>query len=394
MFVIKKRNLLFLLIVTFFLGTLVSLSVVGAVYMLGGGNALTGAEYVEYAAFKDKYGKLMAFDDYIHKNYYSDIDEGAMRDGVYKGQFASLGDAYTTYYTAEEFKRQNERTQGEFSGIGAYLHWNGDGDLAIERVMEGGSAEKAGLASGDVILLIDGQSYREKALAEAAEQLRGREGTEVALRIRRGGEEFVVKLKRAKVLTPSVDGNVREDGIGYIRLAAFSARTAEDFKAKLAEMEKARVKGLVVDLRDNPGGIVEQGVEVANLLLGAGKVATLRYGDGREQVYESQPGGTGLPYAVLINKNTASTSEILAGAIKDNGGGALVGTATTGKGIVQRLEAFRDGDGARITIAQYFTPDEHPVQGVGISPDFVVEAAADGKSDPQMEKAVELLKKG
>ena len=391
---IKKRDFLITLLIIFILGVLTTIIASNLISMIFGMVTVNGSQYEEYKLYKEKYRKLIAFEEYIKSNYYLPIDEGVLEIGAYKGQFASLGDIYTTYYTASEFAAQNERTQGEFTGIGAYLFKDDEGEIVIERVIEGGSAETQGLLAGDVIVNIDGRSYKEEELKAAVDYLRGEEGTTVNLLIRRDENEFDVVLTRTVIATPSVYSYLRDDGIGYIQVASFSGHSAEEFKNKLADMENDQAKGLIIDLRNNLGGIVEQGVEIADMLLDAGTVATLIYGDGEEVVYETKAGATDIPYTVLVNAFSASTSEILAAAIKENHGGFLVGTVTTGKGIVQKLEAFRDGDGARITIAQYYTPEGHQVNGVGVTPDYIVEESDVGDVDVQLEKAVELLLTG
>jgi carboxyl-terminal processing protease len=338
---------------------------------------------------------LIDFDGYIHKNDYQPIESGVLETGAYKGMFASLGDRYTVYYTADEYRRQIESTQGEFSGIGATIYMDEDGNLIIAEVLAGGAAEKEGLMAGDIIVSIDGVSYEGQDLESAVALLHGEEGSAIGLLIRRDAEEFEKTLIRAKVITPSVSSELLADSnIGYIRLLSFANHTAEDFGAALREMEEKQARGLIIDLRNNSGGLVDKGVEIADMLLNAGTVATMRSGDpdAEPKSYTTEDGATSLSYVLLVNGNTASTSEILAGAIKDNRGGYIVGAQTTGKGILQRLEQFTSGDGARITVAQYFTPNGDAVNGVGITPDFVVDDPEPGsESDPQMEKAIELL---
>jgi carboxyl-terminal processing protease len=397
-FIIKKRNFTFLLAVVFFAGMAVfgvglklGLDIAG-----GGARIVSKADYEEYSAYKEDYGKLIDFDAYIRKNYYEPVPDGVLETGAYKGLFASLGDRYTVYYTADEYRKQSESTQGEFSGIGATIVMDDDGRLRIIEVLPGGAAEKEALLPEDIILLIDGASYEGQDLNGAAALLHGEEGSELTLRLRRGEEEFEKTLIRTKVITPSVSSELFADSnLGCIRVQSFANRTAEDFGAALRDMEEKQVRGLIIDLRNNGGGLVDRGVEIADMLLDAGTVATVRTNDPDAEPlsYKAEDGATGLPYVLLVNSATASTSEILAGAIKDNGGGYIVGAQTTGKGVLQRLERFTDGDGARITVAQYFTPNGDAVNGVGIAPDFVVDDPDPSGAgvDMQMEKAIELL---
>ncbi|MDR1134649.1 MAG: S41 family peptidase [Clostridiales Family XIII bacterium] len=392
MYMIKKRNFIFLMTSFFLLGTLLPIAAWLINTAAENANMLYRQNYEEEAT--DNYEKLAYFDRYIRENYYMPIEAGVIETGAYKGQFESLGDIYTVYYTAEEFKKQNESIQGEFFGIGTVLRGEENGFIVVESVLSGSAAEKAGIKAGDFIIAIDGNSFLGKELTEAINILRGEEGAEVNLRIRRGEDEFEKMLQRSKIVTPSVDGMVlKASNLGYIQLTSFANHTAEDFRAKLTEMENANVEGLIIDLRNNAGGLVDKGVEIADMLLDAGTVATAKAGDGSEKRYITEDGSTELPYVVLINESSASTSEILAGAIRDNKGGLLVGTISTGKGIIQKLEQFDDGDGARITIAQYFTPAGHPVQGVGIIPDYLIENIEGDETDLQLEKAIELLEK-
>jgi carboxyl-terminal processing protease len=400
MFIIKKRNFTFLLIVAFFAG----LAVFGVGLKLslglaaGGARIVSKASYEEYSAYKENYGELIDFDAYIRENYYEPVPDGVLETGAYKGMFASLGDRYTVYYTAEEYRRQSESTQGEFSGIGATIVMDDDGYLRIVEVLPGGAAEKEGLLAEDLILSIDGAPYPED-LDGAVALLHGEEGSELTLLLRRGDAELEKTLVRTKVITPSVSSELLADsGLGYIRVQSFANQTAEDFGAALRDMEEKQARGLIIDLRNNGGGLVDRGVEIADMLLDAGTVATLRTNDkdAEPKAYTTADGATSLPYVLLVNGGTASTSEILAGAIKDNRGGYIVGAQTTGKGILQRLERFTGGDGARITIAQYFTPNGDAVNGVGITPDFIVDDPDPNGvgADMQMEKAIELLTGG
>lgn len=401
MFIIKKRNFIFMLSVAFLAGILVfgagfklSLDVAG-----GGARVVSKVDYDEYSTYRDNYAKLIDFDKYLKDNFYMPVSAETLEVGAYKGMFASLGDRYTVYYTADEYQRQSENTQGEFSGIGATVSMNESGYLIVIEVLPGGAAESEGLLAGDIILSVDGVSYEGQDLNGAVALLHGEEGSEILLLVSRNGEEFEKTLIRAKVITPSVSSEWLADGsIGYIRVSSFANKTAEDFGAALREMEEKQARGLIIDLRNNGGGLVDRGVEIADMLLNAGTAVTVRSDrEGAEStVYTTEDGATSLPYVLLVNGETASTSEILAGAVKDNGGGRIVGTQTTGKGILQRLERFTGGDGARITVAQYFTPNGDAVHGVGITPDFIVEDPDPNGNgaDMQLEKAIELLNAG
>jgi carboxyl-terminal processing protease len=398
MLIIKKRNFTFLLLTAFFAGTAVF--GVGLKLALGafgnGAHIVSKAVYEEYGAYKRNYERLIDFDEYIRKNYYQAVPDGALETGAYKGMFASLGDKYTVYYTAEEYRRQSENTQGEFSGIGATIFMDDAGYLSVIEVLPGGAAEKEGLLAGDVIVSIDGELYAGRDLNDAVTLLHGEEGSKVTLLLRRGAEELEKTLIRAKIVMPSVSSELlAESNLGYIRVHSFANQTAEDFGAALRDMEEKQARGVIIDLRNNSGGLVDRGVEIADMLLDAGTVATVRANDkdAEPKAYTTADGATSLPYVLLVNGATASTSEILAGAVKDNRKGRIVGSQTTGKGILQRLEQFTEGDGARITVAQYFTPNGDAVNGVGITPDFVVDDPdPNGEGpDPQMEKAIELL---
>ncbi|MDR3243038.1 MAG: S41 family peptidase [Clostridiales Family XIII bacterium] len=392
MFAIKKRNFLFLLVVAILTGAIIP-AAAAAIFRAwtDTGPPVTKQEYDEYVGLKANYAKLKDLENYVNDNYYLPIDAKTLEEGTYKGLFGGVGDPYTVYYTESEFTKMHEEMDGEFYGIGAVLGSDEEGNLVAVEVLSGSAAESAGLQAGDIFLSIDGKSYKGEAVSEAVDHLRGQEGTEVEVRVQRAEEIFERKLIRAGVILPSVVSSMIEgSNLAYIRILSFASHTAEDFRAELTKMEEANPRGLVIDLRNNPGGMVDKGVEIADMLLDGGTVATAKYKDGSEEVYKTSDGRTGLPYVILVNGASASTSEILAGAVQDNKGGVLIGAVTIGKGIIQKLEQFSDGDGARITVAQYVRPGGAVVQGVGVTPDYVVENSIEG-GDVQLNKAVELL---
>ncbi len=222
--------------------------------------------------------------------------------------------------------------------------------------------------------------------------MRGKPGTKVDIVVLRGEEELDFSITRANIVMQSVRSEMLDGNIGYIRISSFEEKTAEDFKQQVRDMEIKRVKGLVIDLRDNGGGLVESSVQIADLLLDEGVVTYTEDRKGEKEYYKAKAGKTDLPYVILVNGGTASASEILTAAVKDHKGGKIVGTNTYGKGIIQSIEQLSNGDAVKLTIMQYFSPNGSVIHKVGIKPDVEVEALATDTTDKQLEKAVELLK--
>lgn len=392
MLMMKKRNLVFVIIVSILVGALTLGGVAFVIGQASGGyRTITNEEYENYKQLKDKYGKLAELEQYIKEKYYVPVDENDLMEGVYKGLFWGIGDPYSSYLTKEEYDEIMISTTGEYQGIGVTIAPDDRGMINVVSPIDGSPAEKAGIKSGDKIISVGDQVYDGNSIDQAAAAMRGKPGTKVDLIIIRGQQELKFTITRANIIMHTVRSEILEGDIGYIRISSFEEKTANDFKAHLRNLELKGVKGFVLDLRDNGGGLVEVSIEVADALLEEGIVTYTEDRKGKKEYYKSNPGKTNLPYVVLVNGGTASASEIVTGAIKDHKGGVVVGTTTYGKGIIQSIEQLPNGDAIKLTIMQYFSPDGNIIHKVGIKPDIEVEDLAGDDIDQQLAKALELL---
>ena len=373
----------------------------GLVDVVKGGTShvLTDDKYKEYKHLLETYGKVDELRDYILKHYYIEVDEETLQTGMMKGLFNGLDDPYTYYMTPSEYEQTMISLTGVFSGIGVTISSGDSGYVEVITPMKGSPAEAAGIRKGDLILAVDGTEYSGTELDTCAACIRGPEGTDVTITVRRGDEIFDVTITRATIIMQTVEYRMEEDGIGYICVNSFEDNTASDFKEALDAIKAQGARAFVLDLRDNGGGLVDAAVDIADMLLDKGVVAYTEDHDGKKDYYRTSSGHTDLSYAVLVNDGSASSSEILAGGIKDNGGGPLIGTTTYGKGIIQSIEQLTDGSGIKMTILQYYSPNGSVIHKTGIEPDYVVELTdecydEDGElvNDLQLQKALELLR--
>lgn len=345
--------------------------------------------------------KLQLLNTEIGKYYLEDVDNADLEKGVYKGMLSGLGDPYSQYYTADEYNQIMESTSGSYRGIGATLSQNQeDGSCRVVNTFANSPAAEGGLLEGDIICKVDDVEVTGMDLSQVVSYIKGEEGTQVTLTVLRDGREREIILVRRTIEISTVAYEMKENRIGYIALSEFDEVSTKQFRAALQDLESQGMKGLVVDLRDNPGGMLAVVVEILDMFLPEGTVVYTedKYGD-RQEYTASANVETEAPLAVLINGNSASASEIFAGAIKDYERGTLVGTTTYGKGIVQRVMGLGDGSAIKLTVAAYYTPKGNNIHGKGIEPDVEVELTEENTSadengdvhDPQLEKALELL---
>ena len=340
-----------------------------------------------YQQYK-KYDKLVALENIVEEDYYQDVDQEKLILGAEKGLMQSLGDPYSEYYTKEEFNLLKEQTQGSFVGIGIYMSGNDDDNVVVKSVIKDYPAEKSGLKSGDIILKVDGEKVKYSQSSLAASKIKGKAGTSVVLTIKRGDKQFDVTVKREEIVVASVKSEVKDDNIGYVQITSFDKNTYKEFKQAVNSLQKKNVKSLIIDLRDNPGGLLDVCVDIADYLLGEGTIVYTKDNNGDTQYYKSDEKKIDLPIVVLINENSASASEILTAAIVDNKAGIAVGTTSYGKGLVQSVREFNDGTGYKLTTAQYYTPNGDYINKQGIKPNIV-----EKNKEKQLDRAIEYIKK-
>lgn len=390
---IKKQTFIIIVLIVFLVGAATAL---GGVLLIENGIVgdtvkLSKKEYTYYKQLDSRYSKLDQLYNEVMTNFYKKPNEEDLATGMYKGLIAGLGDPYSAYMTEEEYKSWSDTTLGEFDGIGITFSTNSKGEYVIVSTIEGTPARKAGLKAGDRIVAVDGKTYDNMDAVSAA--VKGKAGTKVTITYERDGKQKDVTMERATIINDTVDSKMLEDNIGYIQITSFEEHTAEEFEDELNKMEEKKVSGLIIDLRENGGGIVDSGFEIADQLLGEGTITYLQDQKGKKQYIKSDKNATELPYVLLVDENTASTSEILAAAVKDDGKNPLVGTTTFGKGIVQTSGELSDGSALKITTMQYFSPKGNQINGKGVTPDYVVKDSKDDKKDEQLLKAQELLSK-
>lgn len=345
-------------------------------------------------------GKLQIIEETIAKYYYEeDVDTKVLADGMYEGVVAALGDPYSTYYTEEDLEDLMEQTEGIYYGIGAYVGMDTQAGFAyISGIIADTPAQEAGLRDGDVIYMVDGELMQGMELSEVVGNIKGLEGTLVHLTIYRDGERDYLEfdVERKKIESPTVNHAMYDGGVGYIQITEFDDVTVSQFMNAMAALKGQGMKGLILDLRANPGGNLSAVVEIAKQLLPKGLIVYTEDREGNRTEYSCD--GTHRftqPLVVLVNGYSASASEILAGAVKDYGIGELIGTTTFGKGIVQRVISMSDGTALKLTVSSYFTPKGNNIHGIGIEPDEVYEFDGeryyDEGYDNQLEHAKEVV---
>lgn len=387
----KKRRFI-LLIIGVVLATL--LAAAAGFFAVSQATGILLISQEDYDTLNDigaRYSKLYSMQKAIETQFLWEVDQDKQMDALYDALIETLDDQYSAYMDKEEYEAWQSYVQGVFTGVGVVFSQDKSGDFVISKVISGGPADSAGLKAGDVLLKVDGKAYEDAD--QMAMHMRGEEGTSVKVTYRRGSETKEAELVRAQVEEPSVYAETLDKQYGYIRISAFESGTAAQFKRELDEFETKGVKGLVIDLRGNGGGLVDAGVDIADMLLPECTITHTEDKAGKTKYYNSDEACTGLKYVVLVDENSASTSEIVAAAIKDNKGGSLVGTTTYGKGIIQGTVQFNDGSALKLTIQQYFSPKNNEIHGVGVEPDYKVKLSKNAKTDTQLEKALELLKK-
>ena len=359
-----------------------------------------GAIYVQPFDVNDENGigtavekKLNSLDSLLDRFYFNDVDKNKAADAIFKAYLSAYGDRYTVYYTPEEYKSIMESTTGAFCGIGAVCQQNEDGTVLIVEPYEYAPAYKAGIRAGDCVTKIDGTDITSMSLDGAVSLIKGEKGTNVTLEVLRDGKAMTFTVTRDEVIIKSVSYKMMEDSIGYIEISSFDTATTEQFKDAVKELEKQGMKGLVLDVRSNPGGVLSGVVEILDEIIGKGLIVYTEDNQGKRNEYKGTSATEiNVPIAVLVNGDSASASEIFAGALQDYDKAEIIGTQTFGKGIVQTIYPLSDGSAVKFTVAKYFTPKGQDIHGKGVTPDQVVEMPQDAASDVQLDAAVKYVK--
>ncbi len=359
---------------------------------------------------KELIGEMESLKGLLDNNFLFDYEEEDLYNGALKGMFANLGDPYTSYYPADEFTKLMENLDGRYKGIGVTVSASKEGTIKVIQVFEDSPAKEAGMKSGDIIKSVEGKEFDATELDKAVGLIRGEPGTKVKLEVIRisedkpEGEEIPMMVERRDVKVDTVFAenlSIGDKNIGYLRLSAFDDITWDDFKEKYSKLKNSDIDGLVLDLRNNPGGSLDVCLNIADTFLDEGVIVTTEDKNGNVITEKSDSDMDDIPMVTLINENSASASEILAGAFKDRGRSKIIGKKSFGKGIVQKLFPLENGAGAKITISEYKTPNGEKINKIGVKPDVEVENTNldldlnenDFTKDPQFLNAVkELLK--
>lgn len=339
----------------------------------------------------------------VQREYYREVDAEALETAAIDGMLAALGDPYTFYYTDEAYAAMNEETTGQYVGVGMLVGEAADGDLRVLRVFRDSPAEKAGIEAGDALLAIDGARVggdTPMGLSEASALLKGEGETPVEVEVERGGEVLSFTLERGEVSINYVEYSILEGNVGYLSIYQFTGDDVEGVKEAISAFQQADVSALVVDVRSNPGGLLTDVVDICDMLLPEGLIVYTEDRSGAREEFYADGEYWDVPMAVLVNGDSASASEIFAAAVQDTGRGIVVGEVTYGKGVVQTLHAFPEGDGMQLTTATYYTPSGASIHGQGVTPDIevalatdasVIYHAPDAASDAQLAAALEAL---
>lgn len=329
---------------------------------------------------------------FIESKYVTEVDDKKLIDGAITGMVKSLDDPHSIYLDENLYRQLKNHTEGTFGGIGVYMGFR-DGGVQIVAVMPGSPGEKAGLQANDSIVSVNGTPITEMQPEEVVMNIRGEVGTDVELMIHREGEvDRSYKITRDVIQMKTVDSSILEDGIGYIRLVSFTEKSGEEFRTAYEELVSQGMKGLIIDVRGNPGGVITSCVDIARMVVPKGRIVSVINRDGEEQNYDSTLEKPISPMVILIDGNSASASEILAGALQDTKAATVIGTKSYGKGSVQVLMPMFQSDGLKLTVAKYYTPNGRSIDGTGIEPDINVELPDDAQSDLQLETALDFIR--
>ena len=329
---------------------------------------------------------------FIETKYVNDTDDVKLIDGAIDGMVKSLNDPHSNYLSPKMYKTLMEQTEGSFAGIGVVMGMDNEQKIHIVGIMENSPGQKAGLQEGDEILAVDGVPVTQMAFDEVAAHVRGQAGTDVVLTIMRDNANQDITITRDNIKLKTVGHKMLDNNIGYIQIVSFSEDTANEFNEAYNDLKNQGMKALVLDLRNNPGGLLTTCVEIAKKLVPKGEIVSIVDKQGNKETYSSSLEAPEYPLVVLINKNSASASEILSGAIQDTKAGTIIGNTSYGKGSVQTILPMFEDDAVKLTIAKYYTPSGRSIDGTGITPDIEINLDENATLDTQLDKALEVLK--
>lgn len=340
-----------------------------------------------------KYTSLQVLDSYVRENYFGDIDENSLSDGIMKGYVSGVGDKYSRYLTAAEYLTEKNENSGELVGLGLTLAEDASGYMRISEILEDSPAFDSGLLTGDIITAIDGLDVKEAGFSEGMDAMRGTEGSPITLTVRRDGKSDDYTFIRRSIEVKTVKAEMLGSQIGYIKITGFKQNTPDQFISALERLTANGATSLIFDLRDNSGGLVTALQECIDPLLPEGIIATAEYKDGHtETIVYSDDSELDLPMVTIVNENTASAAELFAAALRDFGKAPIVGSQTYGKGVLQETNEMDNGGAVILTVAEYKTANSDCYDGIGLTPDYQVENE-DENVDAQYNKAVEILLK-
>lgn len=335
-------------------------------------------EYEQLTSSYKKYSKLIGLENHIKDNFLKDVDENKLMEGQLKGLFQALEDPYSVYMTEEEFISFAEHTQGLYGGIGVIVTPGDDNLITVVSPIEGTPGERAGLKTGDKIIKVNGEEFTADNMDKAVKLMKGEPKTTVSITVLRkdkdGKNDYIdIDIVREEIRLVTVKSDVIQEDIGYIKITSFDELTYEDFKKDLNTLMNKNVSGIILDLRNNPGGLLNVCVDIADEFLGEGVIVYTETRHGERAYERSNKKHIDIPLVLLVNEGSASASEILAGAVRDHNRGILIGNKTFGKGVVQRIRELSDGSGFKLTVSEYFTPNGTNIHGIGIEPDIIID---------------------
>ena len=370
-------------------------AVVGIVFS-GTDINITAKKQNNKSATEASLSKLSSLESIIDLYYLDKVDNKKLEEGIYKGLFSGLDDPYSVYYTADEYAKLQEDIDGVFVGMGAYVSQNTEtGIIIVTKAFDNSPAKKAGIKDGDIIYKVEDKEVTGEDVDKVVSMIKGKENTKVKLTIYRQSEKkyIDVEITRAKVEVPSIEAKMlnKKKGIAYIQIVEFQENTYKQFASAIEKLKKQGMKSVIFDVRNNPGGRYDIVCQILDDLLPEGTLVSTKDKYGKEEKQTSDAKALNMPMVVIQNENSASASEIFAGAIQDFKAGTIIGTRSFGKGIVQQMWPLNDGSAIKLTVEKYYTPSGKNIHGKGITPDVEVKASTKGNKDVQLNKAIEIL---